>query len=97
MKLSVKLRLKRKQVAALRALVALGGELRARRLAVGLTQQALADAVGVTRYTVLRLEKGQSDVGAATLWAVLRVLSEAEARATRRATAASRRGVRSRS
>lgn len=42
-------------------------ELRAKRLALGLTQQEMADILGLDRSTVNRLEKGKIDPGNATL------------------------------
>jgi transcriptional regulator with XRE-family HTH domain len=40
-----------------------GARLRSRRIAVGLTQQALADQIGTTKAHVSAIERGKTSVG----------------------------------
>lgn len=51
-------------------LVALGKQLRERRRQLGLTQEEVARASGVSRVTLLRVEKGMSSVSAGALVSV---------------------------
>jgi len=57
------------------ALPELGRIVRARRLELGATQAALAAAAGVSRFTLIKLERGQlQDINFMTVLAVLRSL-----------------------
>jgi transcriptional regulator with XRE-family HTH domain len=55
-------------------LVALGKKLRERRRQLGLTQEEVARASGVSRVTLLRVEKGMSSVSAGALVGVAQAL-----------------------
>lgn len=57
-------------------LVALGTQLRERRRQLGLTQEEVARASGVSRVTLLRVEKGMSSVSAGALVSVAEALGE---------------------
>lgn len=57
-----------------RQFVALGGRLRSARLRRGLTQAMLAERVGVTNPTIVKLESGNPSTSAATLLRVLHAL-----------------------
>ncbi|MFC7500897.1 helix-turn-helix domain-containing protein [Nocardioides sp. GCM10030258] len=52
----------------------LAGRVRALRVAAGLTQQEVADAIGVNRVTVARLEAGLHDLGSSRLGALAEAL-----------------------
>ncbi|MGY6632858.1 MAG: helix-turn-helix domain-containing protein [Alkalilacustris sp.] len=51
-----------------------GGRLRQRRMAIGMTQQALAKSLGVTFQQVQKYELGVNRISASRLWLVARVL-----------------------
>jgi putative transcriptional regulator len=55
-------------------LTELGGRLERVRLERNITQSALAREAGISRRTLVRLEQGEDQVGAATLLRVLRAL-----------------------
>lgn len=57
-----------------KVLVALGKQLRERRRQLGLTQEEVARASGVSRVTLLRVEKGVSSVSAGALVSVAEAL-----------------------
>jgi transcriptional regulator with XRE-family HTH domain len=50
-----------------KALVVLGGRVRAYREAAGITQQVLADKIGYTRSSVANLEAGRQDISVSRL------------------------------
>lgn len=52
----------------------IGSRVRARRLELGMSQEALADALGVTFQQVQKYEKGINRVAASTLISIARVL-----------------------
>ena len=52
----------------------LGGMLRRRRRRLGLTQQALAQAVGIRFQQIHKYETGQNRIPASRLWALARAL-----------------------
>jgi transcriptional regulator with XRE-family HTH domain len=52
----------------------IGSRIRARRLELGMSQEGLADALGVTFQQVQKYEKGINRVAASTLIAIARVL-----------------------
>lgn len=52
----------------------IGDRIRARRLALGLSQEALASEIGITFQQVQKYEKGQNRVAAATLVDIARAL-----------------------
>ncbi|CAN7247732.1 helix-turn-helix domain-containing protein [Knoellia sp. LjRoot47] len=56
------------------ALTALGGRVRELRLAKSMTQQQLADATGMHRVTINKLEHGQLDVGVSNVTALAAAL-----------------------
>lgn len=54
--------------------VHVGARVRSRRMAVGLTQDKLAKAVGITFQQIQKYEKGANRVGASRLQAIARIL-----------------------
>lgn len=54
--------------------VRLAGRVRELRVAAGLTQQEVADSIGMNRVTVARLEAGLHDLGSSRLGALAEVL-----------------------
>ena len=56
-----------------------GKELRARRIALGLSMEALARKVGCASHTIWRWETGKTNPNPLTKQAVLRVLANLEA------------------
>ncbi len=54
--------------------VHVGARVRSRRMAVGLTQDKLAKAVGITFQQIQKYEKGSNRVGASRLQAIARIL-----------------------
>ena len=52
----------------------IGARIRARRLALGMSQEALASEIGITFQQVQKYEKGQNRVAAATLLDIARAL-----------------------
>jgi transcriptional regulator with XRE-family HTH domain len=54
--------------------VHVGARVRSRRMAVGLTQDTLAKAVGITFQQIQKYEKGANRVGASRLQAIARIL-----------------------
>ncbi|KQW00872.1 helix-turn-helix domain-containing protein [Rhizobacter sp. Root1221] len=71
---------------SLEVLQHLSGNLRAARVALGLSQQALADASGVSRRMLVNLEGGDANVSFATLDRLARVLGVTFAELIRPAT-----------
>ena len=57
------------------------GELKAQRARLGLTQQALADAAGISQSMVARIEGGKVDPSYSTVQALVRALNQAEQQA----------------
>lgn len=55
-------------------LVAFGTRVRVLRLAAGLTQQALADAMGVHRDSIVKLESGMREIGVTRVGALAQAL-----------------------
>jgi transcriptional regulator with XRE-family HTH domain len=55
-------------------LVRLGSRVRGLRQAAGLTQQQLADAISMTRVTLVRFEAGDTDLGSSRLFTLARAL-----------------------
>ena len=55
--------------------VAVGSRIRLRRVTIGLSQEKLADAIGVTFQQVQKYEKGTNRVGASRLQAIASALS----------------------
>lgn len=53
---------------------AIGERIRARRLEIGMSQEKLADAIGVTFQQVQKYEKGVNRVAASTLFAIAQAL-----------------------
>lgn len=54
--------------------VRLGAHVRDLREAKGMSQQALADAISMTRVTIVRFEAGKSDLGSSRLFALAEAL-----------------------
>ncbi len=52
-----------------------GGRIRERRIMLGLTQQQLADLIGVTYQQAHKYERGINRVSAGRLWEIARVLT----------------------
>lgn len=52
----------------------IGERIRARRLEIGMSQEKLADAIGVTFQQVQKYEKGVNRVAASTLFAIAQAL-----------------------
>lgn len=55
---------------------ALGGKVRARRLEIGMSQEALAEELGITFQQVQKYEKGVNRVAAGRLWDIAKVLKQ---------------------
>lgn len=52
-----------------------GARIRAKRLAAGLSQQQLADAVGMTQASISRIEADKQMLRVSDLYAIARILS----------------------
>jgi transcriptional regulator with XRE-family HTH domain len=52
----------------------IGERIRARRLEIGMSQEKLADAIGVTFQQIQKYEKGVNRVAASTLFAIAQAL-----------------------
>lgn len=57
----------------------LGARVKNLRLQAGLSQREVAEAAGLNRHTLLRLELGKSDIGASRLPALAKALGVAPA------------------
>jgi transcriptional regulator with XRE-family HTH domain len=54
--------------------VHVGGKMRMRRMALGMTQEKLGDAMGITFQQVQKYEKGANRIGASRLFEIAQIL-----------------------